>query len=197
MIFLLLNLIIAEVSAYLVFSFYNNSPIATVISYPIQLSLFILPFLGLFFKKPFSFKIYAFMLFFSLGGILSDSELFYAILDTTYYFGFKEISQYIYNVFSSFRLSSINHLLTITWLYVTSEVLEYIGGELNRLSGSMKQKYSFFAFIAAILTTSTIYLIYPLLIPLLHFEKGVPTIFAGIAGISLFLASAYLIAKQG
>lgn len=185
--------ILAEVAAYLTFQFYQSSPLSLIVPYPIEIILFILPVFGLVFRKPFSYYLYNVMIAFSIAGILSNSEMFYSFLDALYYLGLRELARYVYSLLVTFK-ADVLHFLTITWLYVSSELLVNADREIEKLKREEVEVKGVFAYYLSIFAMSAaIYFLYPMLLTPLSTKPGM---LLALLAVIAFLTSVYLAIRR-
>ncbi|WP_202318372.1 hypothetical protein [Archaeoglobus neptunius] len=191
----ILNLLIAEIAAYYTYEQFVSSPLRFFIPYPAEILLFAIPLIGMLFRRPFSFYYYIFLVFFNISPFLPASETFEGVIDTLYALGFSGIAESIYGAFSNFS-GTAESLLIITWLYITSEVIQ---GNYESIKAAKENGVTIegelLTYAPAIAFSLLILLIYPA-IASIGFEVKIDRIIAGLIGIAAFFAGAYILAKS-
>lgn len=195
----IIAVVLAEISAFLTLQAYLTSPFALLSQYPIYYLLFIIPIvLVLMDRNPYSLSFFAILILFSFGRILANSEVFYSFLDALYFFKFYDLSDYLYSMFSPYKTQDINHFLTLTWLFVVSQLLwnACLKAESLDEDGFEARDTLIFQIVAISLISFAIYVVYPHILELVKTTHQIPMLFAGLIGVVLFLISAYLLIKQ-
>ncbi len=197
----LINLLIAEVAAYITYSSFVGSPLRYFIPYPAEMLLFAFPLVGLLFKRPFNFYFYSLLIFFNISPIMSDSEFFkgfvntLGFIDTLYPFGIRDVAESLYAAFSSYS-GSIEPLLTVTWLYITAEILHGNWESIRaaKTNGVLCERCNL-SYLPAFLFSLIIFLLYPLILNL-KVEFEMDRILSAAIGIFAFFAGVYILAKS-
>ncbi|RLI77583.1 hypothetical protein DRP05_09780 [Archaeoglobales archaeon] len=195
----IIAVVLAEISAFLTLQAYLTSPFALLSQYPIYYLLFIIPIvLVLMDRNPYSLSFFAILILFSFGRILANSEVFYSFLDALYFFKFYDLSDYLYSIFSPYKAQDISHFLTLTWLFVASQLVwnACLKAELLDKEGFEVKDTLTFQIVAVSLISFAIYAVYPHVLNVLKTTHQIPMLFAGLIGVVLFLISAYLLIKQ-
>lgn len=196
---MVLAVILAEISALLTLQAYLTSPFALLIQYPIYYLIFIIPIvLVVMDRNPYGFFFFTILIFFSFGRVLANSEVFYSFLDALYFFKFYDLSDYLYSMFSPYKTQDISHFLTLTWLFVVSQLLwnACLKAESLDEEGFEVRDTLTFQIVAISLISFATYIIYPHILNLVKTTHQIPMLFAGLIGVVLFLISAYLLIKQ-
>jgi|Deesub1362A_J573_1020465.scaffolds.fasta_scaffold01361_4 hypothetical protein len=185
-----INLTLAEVSALIAVQVYSGSPYSNF--YPSDIffiPLLIIPLIFMVRKSnPFSFLHYTLLIFLCTGMLLARSELFYALLDSIYAFGYRDLSQYIYSVFNPFKdVSVFQQILLITWFFVLSQ---FIWNTVEQ--GEGKEVLVRWGYIFSV--SLAIFLIYPYFTGIAAYYDY-PLLFMGVGGVLFLLASAYLLSR--
>lgn len=191
----LVNLLIAEVAAYFTYNSFVSSPLRYFIPYPAELLLFVIPLIGLLFRRPFNFYFYSLLIFFNLSPILPDSEIFEGFIDTLYALRFRGVAESLHAAFSSYA-GSVEPLLIVTWLYVTAEILHGNWESIRaaRVNGVPCER-CYISYLQAFIFSLLIFLLYPLLLNL-KLQFKIDRILSAAIGILAFLAGAYILAKS-
>ena len=191
----LINLLIAEVAAYITYSSFVGSPLRYFIPYPAEMLLFAFPLIGLLFKRPFNFYFYSLLVFFNIPPIMPDSELFEGFIDTLYAFGIRDVAESLYAAFSSYS-GSIEPLLIVTWLYITAEILHGNWESIRtaKTNGVLCERCNL-SYLPASLFSLIIFLLYPLILNL-KVEFEMDRILSAAIGIFAFFAGVYILAKS-
>jgi hypothetical protein len=197
-----INLLLAEIAAYMALVAFFKSPTIVILSkyfalqvlYPIILSIPII--LLLIRKNPFSFAFFYFLILLSSGNLLSRSELFYASLDALY-LRFPDLASYLNSVFSSAKgVGVLDLLLIIVWLFVLSQLI-WISTEKGKEMeerGMSSRNLVIFQWGFAFVSTYLIFLLYPLVWTFtLPFQA--PLVIIGLIGAGIFLAAAFLLSR--
>jgi len=189
----IVNFLLAEFAAYLTYRQLVLSPFAAFIPETVAMLIFTLPVIGLAFKRPFSFAMFLVLVAFNLPAVLSGSELFYALLDAVYYFGFEDAARGMYSLISSYE-GGVEQLLAVTWLYATSEVLGGIHDLVLKLRrNGVVVEGAHTAYAVAFAASAALFYLWANMRTPIFGELG--GIVAGIAGIAALFAALYLIAK--
>ncbi len=190
---ILISFILAEIAAYLTYVQFVHSPLVFFIPRELGLLLFVIPAVSLAFKRGFPFRFFTALIGFNIAAILCKSEIFFAFLNTLYYFGYEVQAKRIYAEFSAYH-PNLFVLLLIVWLYVTAVSIEGVGEVVGRLKERGVEVENAPLAYASVFAVSTIILIVFnfLTLPQFKMEK----LFAGLIGIALLFAAAYLAAKS-
>ncbi len=190
----LINLILAEIAAYITYLEYSSSPLQYLVSPYIAMLLFILPLIGAIFKKPFSYPLYLSLFAFHLP-LFSHSEFFEGFLDTLYALGLKEAAVEVYNIFSGYA-GSPQTLFVVTWLYITAEVLQ---GNWESIDAARKNgvecELCYLSLLPAFTVSAALLVIF-LYLSSVRFPHGFDKLFAAILGVFTFIAGSYLLMKS-
>ncbi len=191
----LVNFLIAEVAAYITYNSFASSPLRYFIPYPTELLLFVIPLIGLLFRKPFNFYFYSLLVFFNLSPILPESEIFEGFIDTLYALGFRGVAESIHAAFSSYT-GSVEPILIVTWLYVTAEILHGNWESVRAVRvNDVPCERCYVSYLQAFIFSLLVFLLYPLLLNL-KLEFKMDRILSAAIGILAFLAGAYILAKS-
>lgn len=157
-----------------------------------ELIPFIAPLIGLIFKRPFNFYFYSMLVFFNLSPILPNSEVFKGLIDFLYASGFRSLAMSLRDAFLSFS-GSFEQLLTITWLYVTVEILQGNWESINNAKKGVQCERCYMSYLQILLFSTIIFVTYSLILNL-KISTG-QAIFC-YSRVLFFLAGAYVLAKS-
>ncbi len=192
---ILAALILAELAAYVSYTAFITSPLTLFVPQELGVFLFALPFLGLIFKKPFSFYTFTVFVLFTISPALVGSESFYAVLDTAYYFGFRSQAEAVYSAFSGYK-GGFEAIFGVTTLYILSEVLVGLSRRVEVLKAKgVCIENTFAMYAAAVLISTTLFLAYLYIFSPLQLGE-VERLVSGLAGIAAFFIAAYLLSKS-
>ncbi len=190
---IIISFILAEIAAYLTYTQFVHSPLIFIIPKEFALLLFVIPAVSLAFKRGFPFRFFTILIGFNIAAILCKSKIFFAILNTLYYFGYEVQAKRIYAEFSAYH-PNLLILLLIVWLYVTAVSIEGLGEVVGKLKKRGVEVENIPLAYASIFAVSTIILIIFNFLTLPQFK--IEKLFAGLIGIALLFAAAYLTAKS-
>lgn len=195
-----INLIIAEIAAFQAYQTFLASPIVALGYIPDFTFIVIaaIPIL-LMLKRgnPFGFTFFSVLISLNMGILLAKSEIFYAVLDSIYYFGFKSLAEYLNSVFNPYACQNVlQPLLGITWLFVLSQLIWITADKAEEFEkrGLKVSKIVVLQWAYVFLASYLVYLIYP---AILEFKIGYsfPPLLTGIAGVLTITAAAYLLSR--
>jgi len=195
-----INLIIAEIAALQAYQTFLASPIVALGYIPDFTFIVIaaIPIL-LMLKRgnPFGFTFFSVLISLNMGILLAKSEIFYAILDTMYYFGFKSLAEYLNSVFSPYAGQNVLYpLLGITWLFVLSQLIWITAEKAEELEkrGLKASKIVVLQWAYVFLVSYLVYLVYPAILDF-KIDHSYPPLLSGIAGVLTITAAAYLLSR--
>ncbi len=190
---MIISFVLAEIAAWISYWHFISSPLSIYIPREAGLVLFAAPLIGLIFRRPFSFHIFATMIFFNLSAVLAKSELFRAVLDAVYYFGFEELAKSVYAAFSSYS-SDVWNIAVVTWLYVTAESLQGFDDSVKKLKerGVVVENVHV-AYVSIIGVSAVIFYIYTSLVKLPLLTQH---LFASLAALAALFAASYILARS-
>jgi hypothetical protein len=191
----LINILIAEIAALSTLTYLSTTPLR-LFTVPLGVILITAPLIGVMFRKPFSIQYLALLIVLSSTATLKDSEVFLASLDVIYFFGYREVAEYLHMFFSQSEDADIfKHLLMIIWLYTTSVTISGVEGIVRSLKekGIICEK-CLIAYMPPLLITGSVFLIYPHVIQL-RLVTEISPFFAGIAAVIIVVATAMILAK--
>ena len=185
-----ISLSLAEIAALQAFQVYSSSPYSTF--YPPDaffIPVLILPLLFMLRKtNPFSFIYYSLLILLCTGILLARSETFYAILNSVYTVGYRDLSEYINSVFSPYKGTSIFHqLLLITWAFLLSQ---FVWNSIEKIGG--REVFVQWGYVFSI--SFALFLIYPYFTGIVVFYDY-PLLFMGVGGVIFLLAAAFLLSR--
>ncbi len=190
----LVNLLLAEIAAYLTYLDCTSSPLRYFMSPSMALLLFVLPLVGLLFRKPFSYHFYIVLFAFNLPGFF-HTEFFKGFFDVLYAIGFREVSMEIYNIFSGYS-GNFQTLLAVTWLFITAEVLQ---GNWESISAARENgvecERCYVAPIPAFATLAALFFVFQYLSGV-RIPHNLDMLLAAVLGVFAFIAGSYLLMKS-
>ncbi len=189
----LVNLLLAEVAAYLTYLECVSSPLRYFIPPSMALLLFIPPLVGAFFKKPFSYHYYLLLFAFNLPGFF-HTEFFKGLFDVVYALGFREITE-VYNIFSGYG-GNFQTLLAITWLFITAEVLQGNWESINAAKeNGVECEGCYLAPLPALAILAALFFVFQYL-SAIKIPHNLDMLLAALLGVFTFIAGSYLLMKS-
>ncbi|MFP3945936.1 MAG: hypothetical protein ACOC5L_03700 [Halobacteriota archaeon] len=186
-----INLALAEAAVLYAVKVYSLSPFSSFYSSDLFFILLLaVPVIFLIRKQnPFSFSHYVLLLVVCSGVFLANSETFYGLLDSAYVLGYKDLSQYVRSIFSPYEGTSVFiELLTITWMFVFSQIFWFTSEKLEFNKETAVQWGYIFS------VSFAIFLVYPYFVnSLTRFDY--PLLFMGVGGVIFLLIASYLLSR--
>ncbi len=185
-----LNVILAELAILIAVEIAETSPLSMFIPTRFLYILAILPPVFFLLKRnPFDFLLFVILIAIASVKVLSNSEMFYSILDAIYFFGFSNLAEYLNSIFSAYRSSpNISALSAIVILYVIAQISWTIEEKLKKLGLEIGYPLAILGIVGF-----AIYLFYPLVLS--FHAYGFPLLFMGLIGVTLILIATYLLAS--
>ncbi len=190
---MIVSFVLAEIAAWISYWHFASSPLSIYILREVGLVLFAAPLIGLIFRRPFSFHIFATMIFFNLSAILGKSELFQAVLDAVYYFGYEGLAKSVYAAFSSYK-GDVWSIAVVTWLYVTAESLQGFDDSVRKLKENGVVVENIHVAYASIIGVSAA--IFHLYMSLVKLPSLAQHLFASLMALAALFVASYILAKS-
>ncbi|RLI86235.1 MAG: hypothetical protein DRO98_05685 [Archaeoglobales archaeon] len=186
----ILNIVLAELAIFIAVGIAEASPLSMFIPARYLYFLAILPPVFLLLKRnPFDFPLFAILIVMASVKVLANSEMFYSILDTIYFFGFRGLAEHLNSIFSAYRSSpNISALSAIVILYVIAQISWAMEERLKKLGLGFGYPLVILGIVGF-----AIYLFYPLILS--FHAYGVPLLFMGLIGVTSILIAIYLLAS--
>ncbi len=186
----ILNLILAEIAVIIAINIAEASPLSIFIPIKFIYLVAILPpvflLLG---RNPFDFPLFVILIAIASVKVLSNSEIFYSLLDALYYLGFKSLAEYLNSVFTAYKSNpNISALSALVILFSISQISWIIEDELNKLRLEIIHPLAILGIVAL-----AIYLFYPMVLSFRAY--GFPLLFLGLIGVALIVVAIYLLAS--
>ena len=185
-----LNLILAEIAVIITVSVAEASPLSIFIPIKFLYIIAVLPpvflLLG---RNPFDFTLFVILIAIASVKVLSNSEIFYSLLDALYYLGFRGIAEYLNSVFVAYKsYSSIPALSALVILFSASQISWNIENKFKELKLEIGYPLAILGIISL-----AIYLFYPMILSFKAY--GFPLLFLGLIGVALIIVATYLLAS--
>ncbi len=189
----LVNLLLAEVAAYLTYLDCISSPLRYFIFPSMALLLFIPPLVGALFRRPFSYHYYLLLFAFNLPGFF-HTEFFKGLFDVVYALGFREITE-VYSIFSGYG-GNFQTLLAITWLFITAEVLQGNWESINAAKeNGVECEGCYLAPLPALAILAALFFVFQNL-SAVKIPHNLDMLLAALLGVFAFIAGSYLLMKS-
>ncbi len=185
----ILNTILAELAVFLTVSIVENSPLSMFVPAKFLYVIAVIPIVFLLLgRNPFDFPLFLVLIALATVKILSNSEIFYSILDAVYYLGFKGAAEYLNSLFTAYKSSNVQVLSVLVILFSVAQIAWNIEVELSKLRIDFVQPIS-----VLIVVAFAIYVLYPAILSIQ--VRGIPLLFVGLLGVVLTLIATYLLAS--
>ncbi len=186
----ILNLILAEIAVFITIKIAEASSLSIFIPIKFLYLIAILPpvflLLG---RNPFDFPLFVILIAIASVKVLSNSELFYSLLDALYYLGFRSFAEYLNSIFVAYKSNpNISALSALVILFSISQISWIIEDKFDELKLEIGYPLAILGIVALV-----IYLFYP---TVLSFQAyGFPLLFLGLIGVALIVVATYLLAS--